>query len=95
MRNPVWPSSCVTPAGTSNELDVQLLLLLLFLTFSALIANPKKNYEVLYTVANPARGLLNRGKKEKKSLAAPPSPAPPRTARSEKKKKGHATYLHV
>ena len=23
MRNPVWPSSCVTPAGTSNELGVQ------------------------------------------------------------------------
>ena len=23
MRNPVWPSSCVTPAGTSNELNVQ------------------------------------------------------------------------
>ena len=23
MKNPVWPSSCVTPAGTSNELDVQ------------------------------------------------------------------------
>ena len=23
MRNPVLPSSCVTPAGTSNELDVQ------------------------------------------------------------------------
>ena len=23
MRNPVRPSSCVTPAGTSNELDVQ------------------------------------------------------------------------
>ena len=23
MRNPVWPSSCVTPAGTSNELDVK------------------------------------------------------------------------
>ena len=23
MRNPVWPSSCATPAGTSNELDVQ------------------------------------------------------------------------
>ena len=22
MRNPVWPFSCVTPAGTSNELDV-------------------------------------------------------------------------
>ena len=23
MRDPGWPSSCVTPAGTSNELDVQ------------------------------------------------------------------------
>ena len=23
IKNPVWPSSCVTPAGTSNELDVQ------------------------------------------------------------------------
>ena len=23
MRNPVWPFSCVTPAGRSNELDVQ------------------------------------------------------------------------
>ena len=23
MRNPVWPSSCLTPAGTSNELDVR------------------------------------------------------------------------
>ena len=23
MRNPVWPSSCVTPADASNELDVQ------------------------------------------------------------------------
>ena len=23
MRNPVRPSFCVTPAGTSNELDVQ------------------------------------------------------------------------
>ena len=23
MRIPVWPSSCVTPAGTSNELDIQ------------------------------------------------------------------------
>ena len=23
MRHPVWPSSCMTPAGTSNELDVQ------------------------------------------------------------------------
>ena len=50
-------------------------LLLLFLTFSVLVANPKK---LLYTVANPARGLLNREKT--KSLAA----HPPRAARSEK-----------
>ena len=39
-----------------------LLLLLLFLTFSVLVANPKK---LLNTVANPARGLLNREKKTK------------------------------
>ena len=58
---------------------------LLFLTFSVLVANPKK---LLYTVANPARGLLNREKRTKeKSLAAYPPPPPPRTphtARSEK-----------
>ena len=39
--------------------ESRLLLLLLFLTFSVLVANPKK---LLYTVANPARGLLNREK---------------------------------
>ena len=39
-----------------------MLLLLLFLTFSVLVANPKK---LLYTVANPARGLLNREKRTK------------------------------
>ena len=44
---------------------------LLFLTFSALVADSKK---LLYTVANPARGLLNRGKKKKKKKygSAPP-----------------------
>ena len=45
---------------------------------------PEKNY-FTRTVANPARGLLNREKKKKKSLAAPPPH--PRAARSEKKKK--------
>ena len=35
------------------------MLLLWFLKFSVLVANPKK---LLYTVANPARGLLNREK---------------------------------
>ena len=57
----------------------------LFLKFSALVANPKKT--TLYTVANPARGLLNREKKKKKKSGSnpPPSPSPPRAARSEKK----------
>ena len=38
-----------------------LLLLLLFLKFSVLVANSKI---LLYSVANPARGLLNREKKK-------------------------------
>ena len=42
---------------------------LLFLTFSVLVANPKK---LLYTVANPARGLSSENKKE--SGSAPPPP---------------------
>ena len=56
----------------------------LFLTFSVLVANPKK---LLYTVANPARGLLNRGKKKKKkkSGSAPPPTPPPRCSFGEKK----------
>ena len=33
---------------------------LFFLTFSVLVADPKK---LLYTVASPTRGLLNREKK--------------------------------
>ena len=62
-----------------------LLLLLLFLTFSALVANPKK---LLHTVTNPARGLLNREKKKKKSLAAPPPPPlPARCSFGENKNK--------
>ena len=67
---------------------------LLFLTFSVLVANPKK---LPYTVANPARGLLNREKKKKKSLAAPPPPPPsPRAAHSEKKKKKKITRrIHI
>ena len=44
---------------------IRALLLLLFLTFSVLVANPKK---LLYTVANPARGLLNREKRTKEKV---------------------------
>ena len=41
--------------------------------------------KLLYTVANPARGLLSREKKKKKKSGS--APPPPRAARSEKKKK--------
>ena len=66
---PVWGKKCQN-------------VLLLFLTFSALVANPKR---LLCTVANPARGLLNREKKKKKKSGRPPPPPPARAARSEKK----------
>ena len=46
-----------------GEKPTVTLCTLLFLTFSVLVANPKK---LLYTVANPARGLLNRKKRKKK-----------------------------
>ena len=52
-------------------------------TSSVLVANPKK---ILYTAANPARGLLNTGKKNKKKNVFNPS----RVARSEKKKRRDA-----
>ena len=64
------------------DLPPVLLLLLLFLTFSVLVANPKK---LLYTVANPARGLLNREKRTKEKVwQHTPPPPHPHTARSEK-----------
>ena len=58
-------------------MDAHVIVLLLFLTFSALVANPKKT---TLPVANPARGLLNREKKKKKKSGSAP---PPRAARSE------------
>ena len=60
---------------TLCDLPPVLLLLLLFLTFSVLVANPKK---LLYTVANPARGLLNREKRTKEKVwQHTPFPPPP------------------
>ena len=67
--------------GTGTRRGRLLLLLLLFLTFSVLVANPEK--QRYYTVANLARGLSNRErriKRESHSLAAPPPP-PPRAGR--------------
>ena len=74
-RLPTLAEDCFT---TANGL---LLLLLLFLTFSVLVANPKK---LLYTVANPARGLLNREKRTKEEVWQHTPPPTPHTARSEK-----------
>ena len=72
---------------------ILLLLLLLFLTFSALFANPKK---LLYTVANPARGLLNMEKKRKrKSLAAHPPPPRALLVRRKKEKKEITRRIHI
>ena len=48
-------------SGLLQVLILQLLLLL-FLTFGVLVVNPQK---LFYTVANSARGLLNRGKDKK------------------------------
>ena len=53
-----------------------VVVLLLFLTFSVLVANPKK---LLYTVANPARGLLNREKRTKEKVWQHTPPPPPPT----------------
>ena len=44
----------------------------------------RKNYSVLYTVANPARGLLNREKRTKEKVWQHTPPPTPHTARSEK-----------
>ena len=84
----------------ASVVDITYVFGLSILTFSALVANPKK---LLYTVANPARGLLNRGKKRKKqksgSARPPPPPSPPRLARcsfGEKKKKKKITRrIHI
>ena len=56
--------------------------------------------KLLYTVANPARGLLNNNSEKRakeKSLAAHPPPTPPpRCSFGEKnKQKNHATHLQA
>ena len=70
-------------------------MLLLFLTFSALVANPKKT--TLHGGQSRSWSAEQEKKKKKKSGSAPP----PRAARSEKKKKkkkkkieNHAAHPH-
>ena len=48
-----------------GEKPTVIPLLFLFFTFSVLVANPKNYSGAPYTVANPARGLLNREKRAK------------------------------
>ena len=62
-----------------------------FLTFSVLVANPKK---LLYTVANPARGLLNRERRAKEKVWQR-TPRTPHAARSEKINENHMTHLQA
>ena len=72
---------CFPPLFSRPRAGLATVLLLLFLTFSGLVANPKK---LLYTVANPARGLLNREKRTKEKVWQHTPPPTPHTARSEK-----------
>ena len=62
----------------------------LLFAFSVLVANPKK---LLYTVANPARGLLNREQRTKEKGWQRPPP-PPRCSFGEKYK-NHVTHLQA
>ena len=65
---------------------------MLFFPFNVLVANPKKT--ILYTVANPARGLLNREKRTKEvwqhTLATPTL-----LVRRKIKNTNHATHLQA
>ena len=72
-KNSVGCLSTRTAVFYSTLFVLSCFCFVLFLTFSVSVANPKK---LLYTVANPARGLLNREKitKEKVWQHTPPPP---------------------
>ena len=74
-----------------------LLLLLLFLTFSSLVANPKKT--TLHGGQSRSWSAEQRKREKRKSLAAPPSPLPPPRAllvrRKEKKKRKITRRIHM
>ena len=52
-------SASLSKASTGGDCCCFVVLLLVFLTFSVLVANPKI---LLYTVVSPLRDLLNREK---------------------------------
>ena len=75
------------------HISVQLLLLLLFLTFSALVANPKKT--TLHG-GQPRSWSAEQGKKKKKEKVWQRSPPPPpHAARSEKIKIKTTRRIHM
>ena len=60
--------------GVEASFADAIMLLRLFLAFSVLVTNPKKNCQVLYTVANPARDQLKREKGTKRKSGSVPLP---------------------
>ena len=83
----------VKRSGKYIRFGLRIATLLVFLTFSVLV----KNY-FIYTVANPARGLLNREKRTKeKACQRTPGPPPPTLLirRKINKNKNHATHLQA
>ena len=56
-----------------------------------MVANPKK---ILFTVAGPDRGLLNREKRTKEKIWQRSPPHPPRCSFGEEEKK-HVTHLQA
>ena len=82
-------NSSIKPTFTFSS-DIFVVVVVVVSHIQRIGCQPEKKYQVLYTVANPARGLLNKGKKEKrkkkKSGSAPPPP-PARCSFGEKKKK--------
>ena len=74
------------PLQEATAIEPRHALLLLFLTFSALVANPNKT--TLHG-GQSRSWSVEQGKKKKKSGSNPPSP--PRAARSEKKRKEKIT----
>ena len=90
----VGPITHDTDCMQQQFFTMNLLIMLLFLTFSVLVANPKK---LLYTVANPARGLLNREKRTKEKVWQHTPPRPPHCSFGENKrgsKTSQACYSH-
>ena len=89
----VMPEKAAPVTGTTLRTtspvpaDSRQLLLLLFPIFSELVANPIK---LVYTVANPARGLQSREKRARReSLAA----HPPLTLLVQRKKVNNIDYM--